>query len=97
MVQRVGESRIKMWTKHNFLIYRVHEKEDSHHISCTVGDNGLISSGEPSLDQEVGNWNEDEIINSTTLNKEEKKYKTWKKEFTELYSGKESTDVGTEE
>ena len=37
------------------------------------------------------------MINSTTHNREEKKYKNWKKEIAELYLGKENTDVGTEE
>ena len=32
-----------------------------------------------------------------THNKEEKKYKNWKKEIIKLYLGKEYTDFGTEE
>ena len=37
------------------------------------------------------------MINSTTHNREEKKYKNWNKEIIELYLGKESIVVGTEE
>ena len=33
------------------------------------------------------------MINSTTHNREEKKYKNWRKKFKELYLEKESTDV----
>ena len=36
------------------------------------------------------------MINSTTHNRKEEKYKNWNKEITVLYLGKESTDVGTE-
>ena len=37
------------------------------------------------------------MINSTTHNKDEKKYKNWKKDIIELYLEKKSTDVGTDE
>ena len=37
------------------------------------------------------------IINFNTYNREKKKYKNLKKKIIELYSGKKSTDVGTDE
>ena len=37
------------------------------------------------------------MINSTAHNREEEKYKNWKKKITELYLGKENTDVEAEE